>query len=326
MSKGPFIIKDIKALSPGQQVWGKFLIMEKMHKKTKDGKDMYNLTIGDTSGDLNVVVWDNCSIAGAAEVGQVIGLLGDVGVFANRVQITAKRIKTLEEDPLPYLKVAAGLDELKQSFEDILALIEDASMQKLLARILTPEKKEKFYQTPAAKKIHHNYAGGLLQHTVTVARMCIQVCQMYKELNRDLLITGAVLHDVGKMDEYSIKVAPEYTVAGRLIGHIVMGSELITGTVAQIRADGEEFPEELEWMLKHMVLSHHGSLEFGSPVKPLFPEAMVLHIMDDLDARMFVYFNKINEDEGEDPFFTPYDSLFAQNFFKYRYPEGKQED
>lgn len=287
---------------------------------------MYNLTIGDTSGDLNVVVWDNCSIAGAAEVGQVIGLLGDVGVFANRVQITAKRIKTLEEDPLPYLKVAAGLDELKQSFEDILALIEDASMQKLLARILTPEKKEKFYQTPAAKKIHHNYAGGLLQHTVTVARMCIQVCQMYKELNRDLLITGAVLHDVGKMDEYSIKVAPEYTVAGRLIGHIVMGSELITGTVAQIRADGEEFPEELEWMLKHMVLSHHGSLEFGSPVKPLFPEAMVLHIMDDLDARMFVYFNKINEDEGEDPFFTPYDSLFAQNFFKYRYPEGKQED
>lgn len=326
MSKGPFIIKDIKALSPGQQVWGKFLILEKMHKKTKDGKDMYNLTIGDTSGDLNVVVWDNCSIAGAAEVGQVIGLLGDVGVFANRVQITAKRIKTLEEDPLPYLKVAAGLDELKQSFEDILALIEDASMQKLLARILTPEKKEKFYQTPAAKKIHHNYAGGLLQHTVTVARMCIQVCQMYKELNRDLLITGAVLHDVGKMDEYSIKVAPEYTVAGRLIGHIVMGSELITGTVAQIRADGEEFPEELEWMLKHMVLSHHGSLEFGSPVKPLFPEAMVLHIMDDLDARMFVYFNKINEDEGEDPFFTPYDSLFAQNFFKYRYPEGKQED
>lgn len=326
MSKGPFIIKDIKALSPGQQVWGKFLILEKMHKKTKDGKDMHNLTIGDTSGDLNVVVWDNCSIAGSAEVGQVIGLLGDVGVFANRVQITAKRIKTLEEDPHPYLKVAAGLDELKQSFEEILALVEDVSMQKLLARILTPEKKEKFYQTPAAKKIHHNYAGGLLQHTVTVARMCIQVCQMYKDLNRDLLITGAVLHDVGKMDEYSIKVAPEYTVAGRLIGHIVMGSELITGTVAQIRADGEGFSEELEWMLKHMILSHHGSLEFGSPVKPLFPEAMVLHIMDDLDARMFIYFNKINEDEGEDPFFTPYDNFFAQNFFKYRYPEGKQED
>lgn len=325
MGKGPVIIKEIKALTPGQQVWGKFLVLEKVHKKTKDGKDMYNLTIGDATGEMNAVVWENCAVAGPVEAGTVIGLLGDIGVFANRVQITAKRIKSLEEDPLPYLKApAVSLDLLKQRFEEILALVRDVSMQKLLAHILTPEKKEKFYQTPAAKKIHHNYAGGLLEHTVTVADMCIQACQMYKNLNRDLLITGAILHDVGKMNEYAIKVAPEYTVSGRLIGHIVMGSEIITGTIAELRASGEIFPEELEWMLKHMILSHHGSLEFGSPVKPLFPEAMVLHIMDDLDARMFVYFNKINEDESEDPFFTLYDSFFAQNFFKYRYAERKE--
>jgi 3'-5' exoribonuclease len=105
-----------------------------------------------------------------------------------------------------------------------------------------------------------------------------------------------------------------------------MGSELITATIAELRAGGENFSQELEWMLKHMVLSHHGSLEFGSPVKPLFPEAMVLHIMDDLDARMFVYLHKINEDESGDPFFTLYDSFFDQNFFKYRYSESKQED
>lgn len=327
MNKGPFVIKEIKALSPGQQVWGKYLVLEKVHKKTKDGKDMYNLKIGDGTGDLNVVVWDNCTISGPAEVGSVIGLLGDVGVFANRVQITAKRIKGLEDDPVPYLKVPAiSLDQLKQRLDEILELVQDTSMKSLLARIFTPEMKEEFYHTPAAKKIHHNYSGGLLEHSVTVAQMCIQACQLYQHLNRDLLITGAVLHDVGKMSEYAVKITPEYTVKGRLIGHIVMGSEMITGAIAQIRSSGEDFSEELEWMLKHMILSHHGSLEFGSPVKPLFPEAMALHIMDDLDARMFIYFNKINEDESEDPFFTLYDSFFEQNFFKYRYPTTQDED
>lgn len=325
MSKGPFTIKEIKTLSPGQQVWGKFLVLEKVHRKTKDGKDMYNFKIGDASGDLNVVVWDNCTIAGSAEVGSVIGLLGDVGVFANRVQITAKRIKSLEDDPLPYLKAPAiSLDQLKQQLEEILLLVQDRAMKSLLEHIFTPEVKEEFYHTPAAKKIHHNYSGGLLEHTVVVAQMCVRACELYPHLNRDLLITGAVLHDIGKMDEYAVRITPEYTVAGRLIGHIVMGSEMITRSIAEIRASGEEFSAELEWMLKHMILSHHGSLEFGSPVKPLFPEAMVLHMMDDLDARMFVYFNKIKEDESEDPFFTLYDSFFEQNFFKYRYPEDKE--
>lgn len=321
MSKGPFTVKEIKALTPGQQVWGKFLVLEKVYRKTKDGKDMHNLKIGDASGELNVVVWDNCTVAGQTEAGSVIGLLGDVGVYANRVQMTAKRIKTLEEDPYAYLKTPAlSVEQLQQRLEEILALVQDPWMKKLLGRIFTPELKEKFYHTPAAKKIHHNYSGGLLEHTVTVAEMCLQACLIYKNLNQDLLITGAVLHDAGKMQEYAVKVTPEYTVAGRLIGHIAMGSELITQTIAHIRAEGEDFPVELEWMLKHMILSHHGSLEFGSPVKPLFPEAMVLHMMDDFDARMFVFFNKINEDESEDPFFTTYDSFFDQNFFKYRYP------
>jgi 3'-5' exoribonuclease len=327
LGKGPFVVKEIKALPPGQQVWGKFLVLDKVYKKTKDGKNMYNLTIGDGSGDMNAVVWDNCAIAGTVETGAVIGLLGDVGVFANRVQITAKRIKCLEEDPALYLKVPSiSVDELRKRLEEISAQVQDASMQKLLKRILTPEIKQKFMHAPAAKKVHHNYGGGLLEHTVSVAEMCIQACRLYKHLNQDLLITGAILHDVGKINEYAIKAAPEYTVAGRLIGHIVMGNDLIAGAVAELRAEGEEFSPELEWMLKHMILSHHGSLEFGSPVKPLFPEAMVLHIMDDLDARMFVYFHKIDEDESEDPFFTPYDSFFAQNFFKYRYPAPKAED
>lgn len=321
MKKGPLTVKEIKALMPGQQVWGKFLVLEKNYKKTKDGKDMYNLKIGDVSGELNVVVWDNCVVAGTVESGTVIGLLGDVGTFANRTQVTAKRIKALPEDPYPYLRSPGiSVEALQARLEEIVSLVEDAGMQRLLAKIFTPEIKTQFYHAPAAKKIHHNYSGGLLEHTVQVAELCLKACEAYPRLNRDLLITGAVLHDAGKMTEYAVKVTPEYTVAGRLIGHIVMGSEIITTAIAEIREEGQEFPAELEWMLKHMILSHHGSLEFGSPVKPLFPEALVLHVMDDLDARMFVFFNKIDEDEGEDPFFTLYDNFFDQNFFKYRYP------
>ena len=124
-----------------------------------------------------------------------------------------------------------------------------------------------------------------------------------------------------------MKVVPEYTVEGRLLGHIVMGSELITARIAQMRVENIDFPPKLEWMLKHMILSHHGSLEFGSPVIPLFPEAFMLYMMDNLDAKMFVYKQKIDESDA-DELFTNYDSFFGQYFFTYRYQEnnnGKEE-
>jgi 3'-5' exoribonuclease len=147
----------------------------------------------------------------------------------------------------------------------------------------------------------------------------------YSGLNRDLLVVGAILHDIGKIAEYKIKITPEYTAEGRMIGHIVMGAETVSNGINSLRLSGQEFPTELEWMLKHMILSHHGMLEYGSPVKPLFPEALLLHMMDNLDAKMFIFNSKIAEDEGGDEYFTNYDGFFDQHFFKYRYSEKPEE-
>lgn len=327
--KGPFTVKELRTLAPGTQFWGKYLILDKNQRKIKDGRDIINLKLGDTTGEVDAVVWDSCKVTGELENGAVIGLLADVGSYNNRLQATAKRIKILEEDPQAYVKKPdVDIDTLIGQFGEIMNRVTDPCLQELLNRIFSPEVRTIFFGAPAAKKIHHNYSGGLLEHTLNVAKLCAQVAGNYPDLNCDLLICGALLHDIGKLQEYELKVVPEYTVEGRLLGHIVMGSELITEQIAQMRADNIDFPAKLEWMLKHMILSHHGSLEFGSPVIPLFPEAFMLYMMDNLDAKMFVYKQKIDEHDGADELFTNYDSFFGQYFFTYRYQEnnnGKEE-
>lgn len=312
-------VQEIRASDQGQQVAGKFLILDKVYRKTKDGKDMHNLKLGDSTGEIDAVVWENCKLTGSLENGAVIGILGDIGNFAGKTQITAKIIKVLEEDPHLYLKQVENLDELKERFEQLLKMPEDPYLNMLIQEVFSKDVKEQFFHTPAAKRIHHNYPGGLLEHTVMVADLCLKAADAYPELNRDLLLCGALLHDLAKVDEYQNGITPQYTVEGKLLGHIVMGSEMISRSIANLRSEGLDFPQRLEWMIKHMLLSHHGSLEFGSPVIPLFPEAFVLHVMDNLDAKMFVFNAKIQDKDGEEEFFTNYDSFFAQQFFTYRY-------
>jgi len=326
-NKGPFQVKEIKGMTPGQQIFGKYLLLDKLHRKTKDNKDMYNIKLGDASGEIDAVVWENCPIAGDFVAGSVLGLLGDIGSFNGKIQVTAKRIKVLDEDPTPYLPgPSVSLEAMQKRFEQYGQSIKDIHLSTLLTRIFTPTLKDRFFKATAAKTIHHNYSGGLLEHTLEVADLCIQALAIFPQLNRDLVLTGALLHDIGKIAELDVKVVPQYTVEGRLVGHIVLGTEMITMQINSMRQEGETFPNELEWMLKHMMLSHHGSLEFGSPVIPLFPEALLLHVMDNLDAKMFIFFNKINESGPENELFTNYDNFFAQHFFKYRYsgPEDNE--
>jgi len=326
-NKGPFTVKELRAMSPGQQIFGKYLLLDKLHRKTKDGKDMYNIKLGDASGDIDGVVWENCQIAGDFAAGAVLGVLGDIGSFNGRIQVTAKRIKVLDEEPTPYLQgPAISLEKLRPRFEQYILSIKDIYLSLLLNRIFTPALKEKFYKATAAKSIHHNYSGGLLEHTLEVADLCVRAADVLDGLNRDLVLAGALLHDIGKIVELDIKVIPQYTAEGRLIGHIVLGTEMLTMEINRMREEGEVFPVELEWMLKHMLLSHHGNLEFGSPVIPLFPEALLLHAMDNLSAKMFVFCNKVAESGGEDDLFTNYDSFFGQHFFKFRYDSPAEEE
>jgi len=326
-SRIPLQVKELKNLSPGQQVFGRYLLLDRIQRKTKDGKAMYNLKLGDASGDIDAVAWENCQIAGDMQPGAVIGLLGDMSSFNGKTQVTAKRIKVLEDDPTPYLK-GPGLDRqsLEKHFAEMIESVQDIHLRNLLHLMFTPDLKERFYRGAAAKSIHHNYSGGLLEHTLEVCRLCLQAASLWPELNRDLLLVGSLLHDLGKVEELEVKVVPGYTTEGRLLGHIVLGTEMVAAAIKALRQEGQEFPAELEWMLKHMILSHHGALEFGSPVIPLFPEALLLNFMDNLDAKMHVFLNKISESGGENEYFTNYDNFFAQHFFKYRYNLAEESE
>ncbi len=326
-NKGPFTVKEIKGLPSGTQFWGKYLVKEKNIRKTREGKNITHLKIGDQSGELKTVVWDSCQLAGALETGAVIGLLGDVGVYNQQVQVTAKRIKVLEEDPHLYMKSPSrNIPELRSDLEITISSIADPYMKQLLERIFTPPRWELFLAAPAAKAIHHNYSGGLIEHTLMVVELCERAASLYPNINRDLMIMGAILHDIGKIEEFHIEVLPDYTEIGKLVGHIVLGYEMVSREITQMRKEGLDFPELLEKMLKNMLLSHHGSLEFGSPVLPLSPEALLLHAMDDLDAKLYVFFNKIEEHEDYENPFTPYDSFHLQQFYtsRYHYPDPKK--
>ncbi len=327
--KGPFTIRDLKALSPGQQVWGKYLITELTHRKTKDGKDFSNIKIADKTGELDVIAWENCQWSRNTSRGAVVGLLGDLLLFNNRLQITAKRIKELDEKAIAYQKSPeTAMEILEGEFEECLLAIKDPYLRELMQVIFTSERKTMFFNAPAAKKIHHNYAGGLLEHTINLVRICKRVGPIYRELNQDLLVVGALMHDVGKLEELSLDITPDYTVEGRLLGHIMLGVEILNEGIKALRKNGVEFPRDLELVLRHMILSHHGLLEFGSPVKPMTPEAFFLYSIDNLDAKMFVFFNSITEDQENSGLFTPYDNLHQQNYYKYRYEynEGQDKD
>lgn len=318
--KGPLQIKELKSLQQGIQFWGKYLVLERIDRRTRDGKEIINLRLGDATGEIDAIVWENCPVAGDIKAGTVLAMLGDMGSFAGKPQITGKRIKVTEEAPDDYLQgPEIPIQDIQKHFEEMLSSIQDPYLGLLLDKLFHEEQRQEFFRAPAAKRIHHNYKGGLLEHTMAVADLCEQAARHYTELNRDLLLTGALLHDIGKIYEYELRAVPQYTVEGTLIGHIVTGSEMIARAVEQLRQEGIEFPQQLEWMLKHMILSHHGSLEYGSPVLPMFAEAFVLHAMDNLDAKLFIYRSKVAEQADSEDSFTAFDPMHGHPFFTYRY-------
>jgi len=326
-NKGPFTVKELKNLPGGTQFWGKFLVQDKTTRKTREGKNITHLNLSDRSGEIKAVVWDSCQLAGILETGAVIGMLGDIGIYNQQMQITAKRIKVLDEEPQSYMKSPGReLKELRGELEEKMDSIIDPHMRNLLSRIFSPSMWQEFLAAPAAKVIHHNYSGGLIEHTLIVTELCNKASRLYPDINRDLMITGAILHDIGKVKEFHIDVLPDYTEIGKLVGHIVLGYEFISREIASMREEGLDFPELLEKMLKNMILGHHGSLQFGSPVLPLSPEAMLLHAMDDLDAKMYIFFNKIVEHQDQENPFTPYDSFHEQQFYTSRYRHEDEEN
>ena len=281
-------MKFIETLREGERINEIYLCKSKQAALTKSGKPYDNVLLQDKTGTLDAKIWDPGSV-GIDEFDALdyVAVTGDVTSFQGNIQLSIKRVRKVGEgeyEPENYLPVSdKDIDEMYQEMMGYIASVKNPYLSRLLHMFFDDAafaKAFKFHS--AAKSVHHGFVGGLLEHTVSVTRNCNYFAQNYPFLNRDLLLTAAMFHDIGKLKELSTFPANDYTDAGQLLGHIMIGAEWIGEKIREI--DG--FPEVLANELKHCILAHHGELEYGSPKKPALVEALALSFADNLDAKM----------------------------------------
>lgn len=292
----------IKDITDGQAVHAVFLVRQMGQGETKAGKPYLMLTLMDRSGELAARVWDNAeALAPQCPAGGFVAVDAQAQAYKGVVQLKVNDLRAVapsEVDPALFMPVSpANLTAMEQELHVIIAGLDHPQLRSLLTRIFTePEFSQQFVKAPAAKHMHHACVGGLLEHTVAVARLALKVCDSYPELDRSLLVAGALLHDIGKTREFSFEVFPfDYSTQGRLMGHLVLGVEMVQAAVTSLA----DFPQDLTDRLKHLILSHHGRHEFGSPSLPMTAEAFVLNLIDDLDAKIN-YLNRL-ADQAKEP-------------------------
>jgi len=306
-------VKDIK---DNDQVRGQYLVKSKRTGSTKRGDPFLSLTLADRSGEIEARVWERASALSALfSEGDIVDIEAASGSYRGEVQLTLSDLKAVKEVRDPSLFVEASRQDTTKmmlSLRDLLRKIENPEIKSLIDRFLSDSSfVHLFKRAPAAKNFHHCTLGGLLEHTLSVCRLALLVAEHYPELNRDLLLAGAFLHDIGKVRELGVETSIDYTDEGRLIGHLSLGVSLVDEKLA----DMKDFPVDIALRLKHLILSHHGEYEFGSPKKPAFLEAFALHLIDDLDAKMNGLGRFIEKDRQEGTW-TDFNRLFDRYFLK----------
>lgn len=308
-------IKDIKEKD---QINDTFLVTRKDTGISRSGKSYLNLKIADTTGELEARVWDDAEALGRKfQKDDVVSIKGFAVAYLGSIQVNITEINRVPDDSYSireYLPASKrNIDEMAVELEGIISGMKDAHLKRLLTSIFgDPDIRERFIIAPAAKSMHHPYLGGLIEHVLSICSLAELVAGHYGEnVFKDLLTAGAILHDIGKIYELSYKRAFDYTDEGRLLGHITMGVELIDNHLAGIK----DFPKELATLLKHMILSHHGHLEFGSPKRPKTLEAMILYYLDDLDAKVAAI-NALAAADREGGGWTSFQRLFDRAIYK----------
>jgi len=265
-----------------------FVVVSKQVKPKKTGEPYLALILGDRSGQIEAKMWDNVEDSlDAFEQDDFLKVKGLLNKYKNRFQLTIHKVRRLgdsEIDFADYLpKTTKNIDELWQALGDFVGTLQNPHLKALIEAFMAdPEIAHAYRNAPAAKTLHHAYIGGLLDHVVSLFRSCDLICRNYPHVNRDLVLAGAFLHDVGKIHELTYNRSFSYTTRGQLLGHMVIELEMLRGKVTLVPG----FPAELTTLLEHLIISHHGQYEFGSPKLPMFPEALLLHYMDDLDSKM----------------------------------------
>lgn len=294
-------MKYIKDYKDGDRVFDIYLCKHKVSAVTKNGKPYDSVILQDKTGTLDAKIWDpnNMGIADFDAL-DYIEVYGEITSFQGALQVNVKRIRKCQEgeyNPADYLPVSKyDIEEMYRELLGYISQIENTYLKQLLQEFFVKDEQfvKAFKQSSAAKSIHHGFVGGLLQHTLSVVKMCDYYCTLYPLLKKDLLLAAAMCHDIGKVREISLFPENDYTDDGQFLGHIVMGVEMVGEKIRRISG----FPNILANELKHCILSHHGELEFGSPKKPAIMEAVALSYADNTDAKLQT-FTEIMENTNE---------------------------
>lgn len=282
-------MKYIESFREGERISEIFLCKHKQSAVTKNGKPYENVILQDKTGTLDAKIWEpDSSGIEDFEALDYIGVMGDVTSFQGALQLNVKRVRKVgpgEYDPKDYLPVSSrDVDEMYKELTGYIESITNPYLKKLLSQFFIEDAEfiKRFQFHSAAKSVHHGFVGGLLEHTLGVTGLCEAFCRQYPILNRDLLLTAAMFHDIGKLEELSDFPENDYTDEGQLLGHIMIGAEWVGEHIRTIPG----FPHKLSNELKHCILAHHGELEYGSPKKPALIEAVALNFADNVDAKM----------------------------------------
>jgi 3'-5' exoribonuclease len=282
-------IADLANFEEGKLFDGYFLVLAKQQRTTKTNKPYLSLILGDKTGQLEGRVWEvtDPRISKDFERGDIVKARGSASRFDDRLQMKVDQLRKAQAGEVDKMDMLPSTTyDVAALWRQLLSFVEsftEPNLKLLLTTILAdPALAEAYREAPAAKQLHHAWLGGLLEHVVSLLTLADRVVPHYPLLHRDLILTGVILHDIGKVRELSWEVGFEYTVEGTLLGHIQFGVALAERTMDSLPG----FPPRLKTLVLHMILSHHGKLEFGSPKLPMIPEAIVLNFLDDLDAKM----------------------------------------
>jgi 3'-5' exoribonuclease len=313
-NKGCFV-KDLK---DNQAVKGCFLVKEMTKSETRAGKPFLTLTLMDKTGEITGRVWDNADqLESKCPAGGVVRLAGQSQSYRDNLQLNVKALDTVNKEEVDWtMFMPSSPYDPNVMFAELKNIIDKVDNPDIRGLLLAFTGDQGFVdmlkKAPAAKAMHHAYLGGLLEHTLGVVRLAEKVAELYPEIDRSLLICGAVLHDIGKVKEFSYEIPPfNYSDQGRLVGHMVIAVEIIHEKISYI----DNFPEDLAMRIKHLILSHHGCHEFGSPSLPMIREAFVLNFIDDLDAKMN-YIDGLNSKVEEKGYqWTPFQRTLERFLF-----------
>ena len=310
-------MKYINILKEGDSVSSIYMCKEKRTAETRSGKPYENLLLQDKTGTLNGKVWDPSS-NGIEDYDEkdFIEVNGDVISFNGALQLNIKRIRKVREDEYimsDYLPTSEkNIEGMYEELVSYLGQVENPYLKQVLDFYFTNDKEfiKAFKGHSAAKAIHHSFQGGLLEHTLNVLKLCEKYVELYPLLSKDLLYTAALCHDIGKVRELSAFPDNDYTDEGQLIGHLVIGAEMVSKAAESI----PDFPPKLANELRHCILAHHGEYEYGSPKKPAIPEALALNFADNTDAKMQIFAEALKNKEGSE--WLGFNRLFESNIRK----------